>query len=86
MPDEVRANMLFTFVSTMDDVFRAALLPTASLASVPAPGLADHPPVEDRAASSGVPPVALPSSNGGIRPTTPPLAPVEPPVPIDTLR
>jgi ATP-dependent Lon protease len=86
VPDEVRANMLFTFVSTMDDVIRAALLPTASLASVPAPGLADHPPVEDRAASPGVPPVAVPSSNGGIRPTTPPLAPVEPPVPIDTLR
>ena len=27
VPDEVRANMVFTFVGTMDDVFRIALLP-----------------------------------------------------------
>ena len=26
VPDEVRANMVFTFVTTMDDVFRIALL------------------------------------------------------------
>jgi ATP-dependent Lon protease len=83
VPDEVRANMLFTFVGTMDDVFRAALLPTASIASAPAPVLADHPPLEDRAAPSMVPPAPAPSSNGGIRPTTPPA---EPSVPIDTLR
>jgi predicted S18 family serine protease len=32
VPDEVRANMAFTFVSTMDEVLRLALLP-----AVPAP-------------------------------------------------
>jgi len=40
VPDEVRANMSFTFASTMDDVFRAALLP----ATPPEPILADHSP------------------------------------------
>jgi ATP-dependent Lon protease len=30
VPDEVRQNMAFTFVSTMDDVFRHALLGGAS--------------------------------------------------------
>ncbi len=30
IPDEVRANMTFTFASTMEEVFRLALLPSAS--------------------------------------------------------
>ncbi|HVP70654.1 MAG TPA: endopeptidase La, partial [Gemmatimonadaceae bacterium] len=38
IPDEVRANMNFTFASSMDEVFRLALLPK------PAPRLADAPP------------------------------------------
>ncbi|MEO6447324.1 MAG: endopeptidase La [Gemmatimonadaceae bacterium] len=36
VPDEVRKNMVFTFVTTMDEVFRHALLPHAS------PDLADR--------------------------------------------
>jgi ATP-dependent Lon protease len=47
VPKEVRANMAFTFVSTMDEVLRLALLPA------PEPALADHvapesPPTADR--------------------------------------
>ena len=38
IPDEVREGMTFTFASTMDEVFRLALLPPA------APRLADAPP------------------------------------------
>ena len=37
VPDEVRQNMVFTFVSSMDDVLRLALLPATE------PGLADRP-------------------------------------------
>jgi ATP-dependent Lon protease len=37
VPDEVRQKMVFTFVSSMDDVLRLALLPA------PEPGLADRP-------------------------------------------
>jgi ATP-dependent Lon protease len=37
VPDEVRQNMTFTFVQTMDEVLRVALLPH------PEPGLADRP-------------------------------------------
>ena len=33
VPDEVRANMVFTFVGTVDDVFRIALLPLAGTAA-----------------------------------------------------
>jgi ATP-dependent Lon protease len=39
VPDEVRANMAFTFVQAMDEVLRLALLPTAA-------GIADKPPAE----------------------------------------
>ena len=38
VPEQVRDNMQFKFVSTMDDVLRHALLP------VPEPGIADRPP------------------------------------------
>jgi len=40
IPDEVRENMAFTFASTMDEVFRLALLPPATRADAPgrAPG------------------------------------------------
>jgi ATP-dependent Lon protease len=38
VPEEVRQNMTFTFVQTMDEVLRLALLPR------PEPGLADRPP------------------------------------------
>ena len=38
VPEEVRTTMAFTFVSTMDEVLRLALLPTPEL------GLADQPP------------------------------------------
>jgi ATP-dependent Lon protease len=40
VPNEVRSNMTFTFVASMDDVLRLALLPSASMAS---PVLADQP-------------------------------------------
>jgi ATP-dependent Lon protease len=40
VPDEVRANMAFTFVQTMDEVMRLALLPGAETTP------ADHPPRE----------------------------------------
>jgi len=54
VPDEVRANMVFTFVATMEEVFRIALLPAeGAVASAPAAGLADQPPVEDAAAAAG---------------------------------
>src|SRR5690606_2544077 len=39
VPDEVKSHMAFTFVSTMDEVLRLALLP------VPDPAPADLPPV-----------------------------------------
>jgi ATP-dependent Lon protease len=38
VPEQVREHMNFTFVSTMDEVLRFALLPS------PEPGLADRPP------------------------------------------
>jgi ATP-dependent Lon protease len=40
VPNEVRSFMTFTFVASMDDVLRLALLPSASMAS---PVLADQP-------------------------------------------
>jgi ATP-dependent Lon protease len=43
VPNEVRLNMVFTFVSTMDEVTRLALLPAVSAE------LADHPPAEPEA-------------------------------------
>src|SRR5579872_4051472 len=39
VPPEVRSNMAFTFVSTMDDVFRIALLPVASAVLADQPAL-----------------------------------------------
>ena len=41
VPEEVRKNMAFTFVTTMDEIFRHALLPPAT------PGLADRAVVEE---------------------------------------
>jgi ATP-dependent Lon protease len=87
VPDEVRANMVFTFVGTMDDVFRIALLPAAGTTAASAPGvLADHPPVDDATASSGGGSVGVPSPNGGVRSPPAPVAPVAPNLPADTLR
>ncbi len=63
VPDEVRANMTFTFVGTMDDVFRVALLPSTGVATSAV--LADHPPQEDLVESA---PLGPPSPNGGGRP------------------
>ncbi len=47
VPDEVRGNMAFTFVSSMDEVFRLALL------SYAAGGLADAVPVRESGMSQG---------------------------------
>jgi ATP-dependent Lon protease len=85
VPDEVRANMVFTFVGTVDDVFRIALLPLAG-AAAPAAVLADHPPVEEAAAPSEGTSVDGPSPNGGVRPPAAPIAPVATNLPADTLR
>ncbi len=57
VPDEVRANMAFSFVTTMDDVIRIALLDSAPVASASPAMLADHSP-EDEA--SPAPPAAPP--------------------------
>ncbi len=87
VPDEVRANMVFTFVGTMDDVFRIALLPAAGAgAASSAAVLADHPPVDDSTAASGDGSVGVPSPNGGVRSPPAPIAPVAPNLPADTLR
>ena len=74
VPDEVRANMAFTFAATMDDVFRIALLPappsgdTATTTTAPAAAvLADHPPPAEVAASAT--PLAPPPAPA---PATPP--------------
>jgi ATP-dependent Lon protease len=56
VPDEVRANMAFSFVTTMDDVIRIALLDVAPVASTSPAMLADHSP-EDEASP---PPPAVP--------------------------
>jgi ATP-dependent Lon protease len=45
VPDEVRTNMTFTFVQSMDDVLRVALLPAVLR---PAVGLADHLPADEQ--------------------------------------
>jgi hypothetical protein len=65
VPDEVRANMAFSFVTTMDDVIRIALLgAAATIVATTSPGLlADHPPEDD----------ALPAP-----PAAPPPAPTVP--------
>jgi ATP-dependent Lon protease len=47
VPPEVRANMTFTFVQTMDDVLRLTLLPIAPALGSALPILADHPPLSD---------------------------------------
>jgi len=86
VPDEVRTNMVFTFVGTMDDVFRIALLPATSDAPAPAAVLADHPPLEDAAPSPAAAPLSVPASNGGVRGPASPLMPAESSGPVDTLR
>ena len=49
VPDEVRANMAFTFVANMDDVFRVALLAApAVLTETMSALLADHSPPVDK--------------------------------------
>jgi ATP-dependent Lon protease len=45
VPDEVRTNMTFTFVQSMDDVLRVALLPAVPRTVV---ALADHLPVDEQ--------------------------------------
>jgi ATP-dependent Lon protease len=62
VPPEVRSNMLFTFVATMDEVLRLALLPAASAV------LADQPP------TPRIPelPATAPASDGSrVKSTTP---------------
>ena len=54
VPNEVRQNMVFTFVTSMDDVLRLTLLPAVE------PGLADRPvqpaaPVADNQIGEPVP-------------------------------
>ncbi len=59
VPDEVRANMVFTFVTTMEEVFHSALMPAA--VPTPASGepvLADHPPRPE--STNGESPVPAP--------------------------
>jgi ATP-dependent Lon protease len=62
VPDEVRANMAFSFVTTMDDVMRIALLDgaPASVATTSPALLADHPPEEE--ASPAPPAAATPAA------------------------
>ena len=59
VPDEVRANMAFSFVTTMDDVIRIALLdgPPAAVSSTTPTVLADHSPEDEKTAA---PPAASP--------------------------
>ena len=57
VPDEVRANMVFSFVTTMDDVIRIALLDSAPVASTSPAMLADHSPEDE---VSPAPPAAPP--------------------------
>jgi ATP-dependent Lon protease len=86
VPDEVRANMAFSFVVTMDDVFRIALLPAAAIAPEPSAGLADHPPVEDASRAADGAPHSVPATNGGVRGPVSPLLPAESSGPADTRR
>ncbi len=59
VPDEVRANMVFTFVSTMEEVFHSALMPAAGPAPASGePVLADHPPRPE--STNGESPVPAP--------------------------
>jgi ATP-dependent Lon protease len=51
VPDEVRANMAFTFVQGMDEVLRVALLPTPAI-------VADKPPAEVQAETAKRPALA----------------------------
>jgi ATP-dependent Lon protease len=56
VPDEVRANMAFTFVNSMDDVFRIALLaPTGVATETLSALLADHPPPPEPPRGSATP-------------------------------
>ncbi len=60
VPDEVRANMAFTFVANMDDVFRIALLPAGGVTTETMSALlADHPPPVDALRGSIAPPESL---------------------------
>jgi ATP-dependent Lon protease len=75
VPDEVRANMVFSFVTTMDDVIRIALLdgPPASISSTTPSLLADHPPEDEKSPAS---PVASPSGSTAPASIRPPVAPL----------
>jgi ATP-dependent Lon protease len=54
VPDEVRKNMLFTFVGTMDEVFRHALLPTTPTIFADRSEVSEiAEPTESRAAENG---------------------------------
>jgi len=81
VPDEVRANMAFTFVSTMDDVFRIALLPPTSVSSAVAV-LADQPPAEEPAPSATG--AANPNGSPGRAPVPPSLPIAEPARPVES--
>ncbi|MBX6332767.1 MAG: endopeptidase La, partial [Gemmatimonadaceae bacterium] len=56
VPDEARTNMAFTFVQTMDEVLRLALLPPVT------PTIADHAPPEEEGEAPRTPPVERPVS------------------------
>jgi ATP-dependent Lon protease len=64
VPDEVRANMAFTFVANMDDVFRVALLAApAVLTETMSALLADHsPPMDKSREAAPAPGEAVPAN------------------------
>ena len=84
VPDEVRANMVFSFVDSMEDVFRIALLPSVPSADTvttmpPAAVLADHRPPADVAApapAAAATPPASPTPSGTRPGVAPPPAPI----------
>lgn len=70
VPDEVRANMKFSFVTTMDDVIRIALLDpaTVTVTSTAPAVLADHPPNDEAPVTA---PPAAPTPASKRTPATP---------------
>jgi ATP-dependent Lon protease len=70
VPDEVRANMKFSFVTTMDDVIRIALLDpaTVTVTSTAPAVLADHPPSDEAPVTA---PPAAPTPASKRTPATP---------------
>jgi ATP-dependent Lon protease len=74
VPDEVRANMVFSFVTNMDDVIRIALLDADAIpaASTAPAELADHPPKDDaKDEATAIAPSAAPAPASIRAPVTP---------------